>query len=63
MSDWMTAEAWIEVGRIAHQLEIDHGHNAYAYAEKVASQAELEQDEQSEKFWMAVSAALKPRDA
>jgi hypothetical protein len=52
---------WLEVGRAAHQLELDHGRNAYNYAEKIAIKAEQDGIKEDAMFWNAVSASLKPR--
>jgi hypothetical protein len=52
---------WAEVGRAAHQVELDHGHNGYLYAEKVAAQAEQEFRQGDSEFWAAVAATLRPR--
>lgn len=52
---------WLEVGRAAHQLELDHGRSAYGYAAKLALEGERDGSEEDAKFWNAVSATLKPR--
>jgi hypothetical protein len=52
---------WIEVTRIAHQLEIDHGRNASSYAKKLAEKAEQEGSKANAKLWSAVSVSLKVR--
>lgn len=52
---------WMEVGRAAHQVELDHGRNGYLYAEKLAAEAEQESRQSDSEFWAAVAATLRPR--
>ena len=52
---------WVEVGRVGHQLQLDHGRNAYVYAGKLAEQAAKGDDERDSEFWRAVSSSLAPR--
>ena len=54
---------WIEVGRVAHELELRHGRNATSFAAKLADQAERDGQISGAVFWRSVSAALSPRDA
>jgi hypothetical protein len=54
---------WIEVGRVAHELELRHGRNAPSFAAKLADQAERDGQISGAVFWRSVSAALSPRDA
>jgi hypothetical protein len=61
MANRMTTEARVEVGRVAYQLQVDHGHNAHVYAAKLALKARQEGDAEMAQFWQAVSDALKPR--
>ena len=57
----MSAVDYVEVSRTAHQLALDHGHNAYQRAAKFASEASLNGKFDEAEFWKAVSAALRPR--
>jgi hypothetical protein len=57
----MEGQFWVEVGRVASQLEQDHGRSAYSHAAKLVAEAEREGREEDAKFWQAVSSALKPR--
>jgi hypothetical protein len=52
---------YVEVGRTAHQLRRDHGHDAHVYAAKLSREAEAEGKAAEAEFWKAVSAALTPR--
>jgi len=52
---------YVEVSRTAHQLALDHGHNAYLYAAKLAREANAEGKTDEAEFWSRVSAALTPR--
>lgn len=52
---------WVEVGRVAHQVELDHGSNAYSYAAWVAAKAKEESRLVESEFWAAVAASLRPR--
>jgi hypothetical protein len=54
---------WIAVGREAHELELRHGRNAFAYAAKLAEEAKRAADPSASAFWHAVSASLAPRGA
>ena len=54
---------WVEVSRAAHQLGLDHGHNAHFYAAKLAEQAAQRGDNGDAEFWRAVSASLVPRES
>ena len=54
---------WIEVGRVAHELELRHGRNAHSFAAKLADQAERDGQISGAAFWRSVSAALSPREA
>jgi hypothetical protein len=53
---------WIKVGRVGHQVEIDHGRNGYLYAERLATKAREEFRNDDADFWSAVAASLRPRD-
>jgi hypothetical protein len=57
----MSAVDYVEVSRTAHQLALDHGHNAYLYAAKLSREADAEGKQDEADFWKAVSAALTPR--
>ena len=57
----MSVVDYVEVSRKAHQLALDHGHNAYQYAARLACEANAEGKMDEEAFWKAVSAALAPR--
>jgi hypothetical protein len=57
----MSAVDYVEVSRTAHQLALDHGHNAYLHAARLASEASLAGKFDEAEFWKAVSAALVPR--
>ncbi|MEF9388157.1 hypothetical protein V4890_21390 [Ralstonia solanacearum species complex bacterium KE056] len=52
---------WIEVSRVAYQVEAEHGHNGYLFAERLASEAKEESRLDDGDFWEAVAAALRPR--
>jgi hypothetical protein len=54
---------WVEVGRAAHQLVADHGHNAHQYAASLAKVAAAEGRTAEAEFWQAVSDSLRPRGA
>jgi hypothetical protein len=57
----MSEVDYVEVSRTAHQLALDHGHNAYLHAAKLAREANVEGKTNEAEFWKAVSAALTPR--
>ena len=57
----MSEVDYVEVSRTAHQLALDHGHNAYLQAAKWAREANVEGKTNEAEFWKAVSAALTPR--
>jgi hypothetical protein len=57
----MSAVDYVKVSRTAHQLALDHGHNAYLYAAKLAREANAAGKTDEAEFWKAVSAALAPR--
>jgi hypothetical protein len=57
----MTPVDYLQVGRVAHQLRIDHGPTAYLCADKMAREAELEDKPDQAAFWGAVSGSLAPR--
>ena len=61
MESYLPDQFWLEVGRAAHQLELDHGRNAYNYASKLAIKVEQDGSKDDVKFWKAVSVSLKPR--
>jgi hypothetical protein len=52
---------YVEVGKVAHQLQRDHGRTAYLYAARLAHEAEAEGKTAEAEFWNAVSASLRPR--
>lgn len=52
---------WVEVPRVAYQLSLDHGRNAYVYAAKLAAEAALAGKVEDAEFWNTVSATLTPR--
>jgi len=54
---------YIEVGRTAHQLERDHGVNAWSYAKRLADEAEAEGKGDEAEFWRAVFKTLEPRQS
>jgi hypothetical protein len=51
----------IEAGRVAHELRLRHGRNAYQYAAKVAAEALVKGHSEEHEFWKCIEAALKPR--
>ena len=51
----------IEVGRVAHQLALDHGRTACFYAERLAREFEAEGKAAEAAFWQAVWASMRPR--
>jgi hypothetical protein len=53
---------YIEVSRVAHELEHSHGLNAWQYAEQQAEKFEREGDIPMMNFWSAVAASLRPRN-
>jgi hypothetical protein len=53
---------WIEVNRVAYQIELDHGGNAYPYAARLTEKAKVESTPETYEFWKAVAASLRPRD-
>lgn len=57
----MTPVGYVEVGRVAYQLQIDHGPTAYLYADKMAREADMEDKPDEAAFWRAVSGSLAPR--
>jgi len=57
----MSEVNYVDVFRAAHQLALDHGHNAYLHAAKLAREANVEGKTNEAEFWNAVSAALTPR--
>jgi hypothetical protein len=59
----MSTVDFVEVSRTAHKLALDHGHNAYLYAAKLAREANAERKQDEAEFWKAVSAALTPRQS
>lgn len=61
MENHFPYDVWLEIGRVAHQLQLDHGHNAYSHAERLASKAERIGCEKDFEFWSAVCGSLKPR--
>ncbi|KHK57769.1 hypothetical protein PI87_04820 [Ralstonia sp. A12] len=52
---------WIEVSRVAHQVEADHGRNGYLFAKQLATEAKEDARLDEGDFWEAVAAALRPR--
>jgi len=52
---------WIEVGRVSHQVEIDHGRNGYLHAERLATKAREGSRHDEGDFWSAVAETLRPR--
>jgi hypothetical protein len=52
----------VEVGREAHQLELDYGRDAWKYARRFAERATGEGKADESAFWLAVSATLQPRN-
>jgi hypothetical protein len=53
---------YVEVGRTAHQLDRDHGDNAWRYANGLADEAKLKGKNDDSEFWLAVSRTLEPRN-
>ena len=51
----------VEVGRVAHQLTLDHGRTAYLYAERLGREFEAEGKAAEAAFWRAVWASMRPR--
>jgi len=54
---------WIAVDRVGHELQLRHGRKAYAFAARLADQAEASGDIPAAAYWRAVVASLMPRDA
>lgn len=52
---------WIEVSRVAHQVEAEHGRNGYLFAERLAPEAKEESRLDDGDFWETAVAALRPR--
>jgi hypothetical protein len=52
---------YIEASRTAYQLSLDHGRNAYLYAEKLAREAKAEGKLEEAQFWDAVAGVIRPR--
>ena len=52
---------YVEVSRTAHQLEIDHGPDAFVYAARLSMEAEAAGKLDAAAFWKAVAASLRPR--
>ncbi|HLY46795.1 MAG TPA: hypothetical protein VKQ73_14530 [Stellaceae bacterium] len=53
---------YIAVSREAHELTQRHGREAFARAEKLAADALSQRHVGEYEFWLAVAAALKPRE-
>jgi hypothetical protein len=54
---------YVEVGRKAHELEVRHGEGAYRYAQRLSEEAEADAGPDDHRFWSAVAAMLRPRQA
>lgn len=52
---------YVEVDRVAHELDASHGSRAYLYARKIATQALEEGHAESHAFWRAVERSITPR--
>ncbi len=54
-------DAFIEVGRKAHELRDSHGWNAHKYAANLAAAALAERAAEEHEFWKRVEGSLTPR--
>jgi hypothetical protein len=52
---------YVEVGRVSHQVALDHGLSAHLYATRLAEQSRKKGCKEEAEFWEAVAGALAPR--